>query len=732
MNSQILPKNRALHANNSRMPSGRVGSISENRSGLKLSKRLGSGNRILSNHRIISNTRHGSRNLGIEDDLDSSFNDENAIRFDENKHTILSNFEEWIKLSTDNKITSKNSWQFALIDYFHDLNVIKDGETINFQRASATLDGCVKIYLSRVESAATETGKLLSGLAKNKNNNEVDSLQENEVEDENESNNEEDTEGDGKKKRKINRVVESTLVPFESIVVKKFDQELAIDPLFKKALAEFDEGGAKSLLLNTLSIDSTGRVIFDATTNPISEGFKEPQEVHKTSDNALDLSGLEALLFDEDGLNDTSICPSMPQIKSVVGDISRAKSILNDVNNQFNLETGLDVAGTKDENFENFDYEDYGAELDNDVGGDDNDANEPINNLNQSIVQQIFNEPEQLVEKSHSAEVLDRDLMVYFDQRLKANWRGPEHWKVTALKKSKNLDLKEESATKVNKDSQSTKSKKLQIIDFLSSDKDDFESSLFEHPKSITSINKPVSVKEEANDNLLPEDIRYSSSKLTNLFTKPQVPILCFMRRKAKPNDSKSVTDEKFFAQHYREQELECENDKMAASFHQAEFEDFNNDFGGDADLDGIDFNDALDTNGRDQPLSSQVPEGLKLRPENITFSKVAKRVDVKLLKDNIWKTIKEEHDSPSSVKMETDSNTNVSQDDPEVKPHEQEKPTINFTDMFTSLGSLYATEQRKDISTSFCFICLLHLANEHGLTISSNERYDDLRISGF
>jgi condensin complex subunit 2 len=65
-----------------------------------------------------------------------------------------------------------------LIDYFHDLTLLRNGpedqsewistsliKGINFQKASATLDGCVKIWTSRVDSVATETGKLLSGLA---------------------------------------------------------------------------------------------------------------------------------------------------------------------------------------------------------------------------------------------------------------------------------------------------------------------------------------------------------------------------------------------------------------------------------------------------------------------------------------------------------------------------------------------------------------------------------------
>lgn len=78
---------------------------------------------------------------------------------------ILANFEEWMKMATDNKINATNSWNFALIDYFHDMSLLKEGDGVNFQKASVTLDGCVKIYTNRIDSVATETGKLLSGLA---------------------------------------------------------------------------------------------------------------------------------------------------------------------------------------------------------------------------------------------------------------------------------------------------------------------------------------------------------------------------------------------------------------------------------------------------------------------------------------------------------------------------------------------------------------------------------------
>lgn len=37
-----------------------------------------------------------------------------------------------------------------------------------------------------------------------------------------------------------------------------------VDPLFRKTSADFDEGGARGLLLNHLSISPDGQIIFDA------------------------------------------------------------------------------------------------------------------------------------------------------------------------------------------------------------------------------------------------------------------------------------------------------------------------------------------------------------------------------------------------------------------------------------------------------------------------------------
>lgn len=86
---------------------------------------------------------------------------------------------------TRQKITANNAWTTALIDYFADMSLLRntDDNSINFQKASCTLDGCVKIWTSRVDSVATETTKLMSGLSADPNHDPDDQLPDDDDED---------------------------------------------------------------------------------------------------------------------------------------------------------------------------------------------------------------------------------------------------------------------------------------------------------------------------------------------------------------------------------------------------------------------------------------------------------------------------------------------------------------------------------------------------------------------
>lgn len=688
-----------------------------------------SGRSVSATKRKPSGTRHASRGEMFvgrgEDDANSSFG-EDAIHFHENRSTIMSNFEEWIKLSTDNKITTKNSWQFALIDYFHDLNVIKDGDNINFQRASATLDGCVKIYLSRVESAASETGKLLSGLATKKGQLELE-----DPDDEGEID-EADNPTGARKERRINRVVESTLVSFDTLKIKKLEQELAIDPLFKKALAEFDEGGAKSLLLNTLNIDSSGRVVFDATTNSIMRDAEDdsPASVDRmeVDEKPVDLLKLESMLISSDSkLEDLSVCPSILELRLVLNDVNKAKSVLSDVNNRFSADEEDERMKVNSASpHEEIPEYDFGLDFD----GIDEHADEvDIDNVENEIQKNndVLRSPEivGVGEVLRTTTVMDQDLMAYFDEKMKTNWRGPEHWRVTTLKQSKNLDTPQ-SLARQSESAPKKKKKEDMLIDFFEDDEEDFLENIFQKNKNPQQITKKADESDNEDEHVLPADIQFNSQRLVNLFLKPNKAMMTFTKRSKdlagdEDHSIRAYTDENFFAEKYMENEKdkeeEARQEKLAASFLQAEMDDYDHDNYG-----GIDFNDVLgsaegpvgeeDENKND--IGSQlVTGGRKARPEYVNFSKVAKRVDVKLLKDNLWRSIKrDEADEGRGGTPETD--------------------TKAFTQIVNTIGGMYRPEEKKDLSTSFCFICLLHLANEHGLSIDATENHDDLVIKGF
>ena len=52
------------------------------------------------------------------------------------------------------------------------------------------------------------------------------------------------------------------------------------------------------------------------------------------------------------------------------------------------------------------------------------------------------------------------------------------------------------------------------------------------------------------------------------------------------------------------------------------------------------------------------------------------------------------------------------------------------FTSVMNNLQQVYPKQAMTDISTSYCFICLLHLANEKGLMLSNEPGMEELSIS--
>ena len=54
---------------------------------------------------------------------------------------------------------------------------------------------------------------------------------------------------------------------------------------------------------------------------------------------------------------------------------------------------------------------------------------------------------------------------------------------------------------------------------------------------------------------------------------------------------------------------------------------------------------------------------------------------------------------------------------------------SLDFTSVMNGLQAVYPKQAMADISTSYCFICLLHLANEKGLVIENQPGLEELKI---
>lgn len=72
--------------------------------------------------------------------------------------------DKWIKSALENKINTKNTWEAPLINYFHEISYKNQTKNINFTKATTMLDGCVKIYSSRVDDVADNASKLANSL----------------------------------------------------------------------------------------------------------------------------------------------------------------------------------------------------------------------------------------------------------------------------------------------------------------------------------------------------------------------------------------------------------------------------------------------------------------------------------------------------------------------------------------------------------------------------------------
>lgn len=158
---------------------------------------------------------------------------------------------------------------------------------------------------------------------------------------------------------------------------------------------------------------------------------------------------------------------------------------------------------------------------------------------------------------------------------------------------------------------------------------------------------------------------------------------------------------------------------------------------------------------------------GRRIRPEYVNYARVAKKVDVRQLKEKMWAGMSAsllnvisggggDNQGPRESAPQTqsaavpdidgDGDTEMMDVDDDgggaaaaptaaasssSSPQDEQQHhadgggssdgVLKFTDLMHDLAQVYPAQQMKEISTSYCFICLLHLANEKGLVLEGD-----------
>lgn len=635
---------------------------------------------------LLGNDGNGGAG-GIGRSISSQLRDEDLL----DKDQILDLLQNCIKLASENKINQRNTWELSLIDHLSDIIKVDDDDTeTNFQKASCTLEAGVKIYSLRVDSVHTEAYKVLGGINRtgtgDQNENGNGEEDENGVTDQDQS--------DGKKDFQKISDPSTTLEPsFETLNVKKFDVAFTVDPLYHQTSAQFDEGGAKGLLLNTLGVYNDCRIVFDSWDIPgksMKSGFTQNKESFEMINVSFIKDCIEQMVMDLQ--NKREISPTLKEILRLFDDPYRnsAEAILTMQNEDETLDSSLDNQESLDEEvgmdeaFDDVSPQDFEC---NDNGGVlKDDGLNSLDSASGGAVTSEWPDNEEMgygeLELEYNKDLLSEKTIDYLflgmgvSSRSNA-WAGPDHWKYRRVKDvQQSSDVGNEASSNDNK----LKKRKREpfSIDFLN--RPDTETgSAFAPPKNQRSLLLPQS--SSCGKTTLPEDCHYQPEGLVKLFLLPSV--MCIGRHGRKVSDDSIENSNSF--------------EPSSTWGNEDGFEPNWDDAQGDIE--------------EEFSNEKMVAQPRKVQKIQVDYDKTSKQVDVHVLKKTLWGSMQ---DFWRASEMEHD---------------EKPETIMSFKGMLSSLPPDCPAAAPEDISVHLCFICLLHLANEHCLSIRDCPSLDELCI---
>ncbi|XP_072490884.1 condensin complex subunit 2 isoform X2 [Notamacropus eugenii] len=590
---------------------------------------------------------------------------------------IADHYSTCIKLSTENKITTKNAFGLHLIDFMTEILQEKDSELTNFKVAAGTLDASTKIYAVRVDAVHADVYRVLGGLGKSAPSAEGADSQEAD----------EDPAAPGTikkvqkpKKKHQGKTIEQNL---NNINISEADRKYEIDPMFQKTAASFDECSTAGVFLSSLHCsDYRSELLFHSDVRPLSTA--EPLEFPTLG--SVEVADLKTALMQ--CVEERQICPSLAEFQfskwdndalteslSVLVDKFKKNDQVFDVNSEIEDSDSEECAGVPME-------DDFDADMhDQTAGGDHEFRSCQKSSEFQNSRQEVISLGDGDIGTMCLHLSMKPGEYSYFSPRTMSLWAGPDHW---CFKPHRKQDPTQQEKRKKT-------AKKVFEINF--EEEIDFNAH-FRKTRAATTLAKSTLDNQSKKATTLPSDFHYEIENIVQLSLKPGNKL-----RKMAAQTSLSEQDDEI-------EEYDYNNPNDTSEFCPA-VPDNEND---------------ADENGLDNPIYGElklVAEPQKVNKIEIHYAKTAKKMDMKRLKQSMWKLLTDGQEKEAVAENETEPKGKL-----DMVPDEK-----IFSDLTKDLLKNLPPLMAQNLSVPLAFACLLHLANEKNLTLKVVEDLSDVLV---
>ncbi|KAF6270462.1 non-SMC condensin I complex subunit H [Rhinolophus ferrumequinum] len=629
---------------------------------------------------------------------------------------ITEHYSTCIKLSTENKITTKNAFGLHLIDFMSEILKQKDTELTNFKVAAGTLDASTKIYAVRVDAVHADVYRVLGGLGKDAPAPEVE---ESHSADESAADPGTTKKAPKPRKKHSHRTIEQNV---SALNVCEADRKCEIDPMFQKTAASFDECSTAGVFLSTLHCqDYRSELVFPSDAQALPTAW--PPEMQDLGQ--VEMTDLKALL--QHCAEDRQICPSLAGFQFTKWDSETHNESVSALVDKFKKNDQVFDIHAEVEDSDGRDSPDGPLE-------DDFDANSGPDLTASGEHTELRSWKEPTHGQSCQEEMIplgDADIRTmcpllsmkpgeysYFSPRTMSLWAGPEHWRFRPRHK-------QDAASKSENRKKSTR-KEFEICFDDDIDLDRY----FTKAKAPTILTKSTLENQSWRASTLPTDFHYETDDLVRLHLKPGTRLL------------RSARGQREDTEHYEEiGDYDYNNPNDTSNFcpglqaADSDCEESDDLFMGPDGISGLtacpsgspqvtqETNGIPHVQGTDVTSykeSDLVAEPHKVNKMEIHYAKTAKKMDMKKLKQSMWRLLTE-FSTPARE-------ANRSETGNEGAPVEVAGDKV-LSGLTRDLQRSLPPTMAQNLSVPLAFACLLHLANEKNLKLQGTEDLSDVLV---